>query len=304
MWILAVVAVSISCEAKNEENDDITDILKIISYPDRENDFSLWQLEGRNHVQMAYIIRTDDSKIIVIDGGLPESEDTLTQYLKQLNGVVDTWIVTHPHIDHAGALLKIIPKKQIKIKRILHVKLQEEWVKLYEASSLDFFNQYNNVVNHSQIPLIDVEVGETFLLGKGVIMKVLGARNDIVTKNAINNSSMAFKISGQSKSVLFLGDLGIEGGNAILNRTSLEELQADYVQMSHHGQNGVDKIFYESVKAKYALWPTPVWLWDNNLDNKGVNSGKWNTVVVREWMTELKIIKNYVVGLEGTVQID
>src|SRR5690606_6120086 len=125
MFVLFFFTILISCEAKNEDNDDAKDLLNIAYFPDRENDFSLWQLEGRNQVQMAYIIRTDDNKIIVIDGGLPESKNKLTQYLKQLNGVVDTWIVTHPHLDHAGALLEIIPPKEIKIKRILHVKLHE-----------------------------------------------------------------------------------------------------------------------------------------------------------------------------------
>ena len=72
-----------------------------------------------------------------------------------------------------------------------------------------------------------------------------------------------------------------------------KRLASDYVQMAHHGQNGVDKDFYKAVAAKYALWPTPRWLWDVD-SGKGKGSGPWKTLEVRAWMKELGIEKNYV----------
>jgi hypothetical protein len=74
--------------------------------------------------------------------------------------------------------------------------------------------------------------------------------------------------------------------------------------MAHHGQAGVNRSFYEAVDAHFALWPTPKWLWNNQLAGKDVNSGTWKTLEVRQWMVELGIKKSYVSGLDGTIQID
>ncbi len=132
----------------------------------------------------------------------------------------------------------------------------------------------------------------------------MGDKNEKILVNLVNNSSLAFKISSRSKRILFLGDLGVEGGNEILKNFSAEDLHADYVQMAHHGQDGVDKNFYEQVRATFALWPTPIWLWENNLDAKGYNTGTWKTLAVRRWVEELHIKRNIVSGIEGTQQID
>ena len=101
------------------------------------------------------------------------------------------------------------------------------------------------------------------------------------------------KVTDSKKSVLFLGDLGVEGGEKLLKNISGEKLRADYVQMAHHGQNGVSKAFYEVVQPKYCLWPTPRWLWDND-NGGGKGSGPWQTLEVRKWMAELGVEKHYV----------
>ena len=48
--------------------------------------------------------------------------------------------------------------------------------------------------------------------------------------------------------MLFLGDLGVEGGKQLLNSEFAEEVPSDIVQVSHHGQNGVNKEFYKRVQ--------------------------------------------------------
>jgi hypothetical protein len=80
-------------------------------------------------------------------------------------------------------------------------------------------------------------------------------------------------------------------------------LQADYVQMAHHGQGGVEKEVYEVVRPTYCLWPTPSWLWDN-MGPGGYDTGAFRTVIVRGWISSLRCVKKHYRMTEGTQVID
>jgi beta-lactamase superfamily II metal-dependent hydrolase len=300
-FLCGILIIALSCT--NSYNHP--DLLDIKSYPNRQQDFSIWQLDQFfDGVQMGYILKTDDNRIVIIDGGGIKTAPILENYLKQLGGVVDMWIITHPHLDHMGSLLEIIGKNSIDIQSILQIALDDSWVLKNEPDSYENFKRYSNTLKKSNISLLNAVESDVLELGEGVEMTILSSRNDAIVNNAINNSSLVFKVSSKSKSVLFLGDLGPEGGDKIIDRGNLERLKADYVQMAHHGQKGVNKNFYEAVQANYALWPTPEWLWENRALGKGVDSGEYKTLQVRKWMTDLNIKRNYVAGIEKTVQID
>ncbi len=287
-------------------NSDDFEALAIESFPDRQRDFSMWQLAQFDfEVQMGYIIRTDDGKIIVVDGGMPIAAQKVTGYLNQLGGHVHTWVITHPHVDHIGVLDDVVARKEIQIDRILHSKVNDEWVFQHEPINAQLVSDHNQKMADSGIPVIDVKKGEVYPIGKGIDLKILAVKNESIIENAINNSSVVLKIESKSKSVLFLGDLGVVGGKKLLTEIDSKELQADYVQMAHHGQNGVDLNFYKAVKADYALWPTPEWLWENRAPNQGPGSGSYQISEVRSWTeNELDIKQNHVAGLEGNLQID
>ena len=127
----------------------------------------------------------------------------------------------------------------------------------------------------------------------GNLIEILGTKNPEITSNAINNSSLVLKVSDSNKSVLFTGDLGVEGGGKLLESPLRDRLRADYVQMSHHGQRGVDLDFYRAVSPTACLWPTPRWLWEND-SGDGSDSGPWETLTVRKWMQELGVQTHYV----------
>jgi hypothetical protein len=300
IFICLLVLLSVS-GCNNEELPS----LDVKLYPNRKNDFSLWQLEPfYGESQMGYIIRGDDKKIVIIDGGIIKAAPYLSNFIHQLGGEVDSWIITHPHHDHAGVLTVLLNNRSVKINKVIHSALDIGAVEKFEATSLAFLTEYYEALASSGVTVVNAVKGDLIGLGAGINMEVLGARNDSINVNMINNSSLVFKIKSSRKSVLILGDLGIEGGNAILKNVPRQNLAANYVQMAHHGQDGVSKEFYEAVNPQFALWPTPSWLWENNQDARGYNTGAWKTLSVRAWMEELKIQMNYVSGLEGTIQID
>jgi beta-lactamase superfamily II metal-dependent hydrolase len=281
-------------------------MLTIKSFPDRTDDFTLWQLEQFNgKSQMGYILRTDDNKIIVIDGGTKEISDLLYDYINQLGGTVHYWVLTHPHNDHVGALNQLLlERSNLIIEKVIHAKLDLELVKIHESISYSYIIDFYNTLNNSGIEQLEPEIGDIFNMGEGVEILILGNNNPEIFVNLVNNSSLVFQIKSKFKNVLFTGDLGVEGGNKILHDNDADALQSTHVQMAHHGQDGVTKEFYTAVNAKIALWPTPQWLWDNNIDAKGYNTGPWKTLIVKNWMDELHIGQNIVAGFEGTLQID
>lgn len=280
--------------------------LAVTSFPNRIEDFTLWQLEQFNDIsQMGYILRTDDDRIIVVDGGDPGSAEFLSDYILQLGGTVHHWVLTHPHKDHVGVINHLLSRKMdITIEQVIHTRLDLELVRLHEPASFEYIRDFYNLLESSAIPITEPSVGDSITLGEGVALTVLGIRNPGIVVNLVNNSSLVFQVSSKSKQVLFTGDLGVEGGEALLRKMDVSALRSTHVQMAHHGQGGVSKNFYAAVEAQVALWPTPRWLWENNIEAKGLDTGPWKTLVVKAWMDELNIKRHIVAGIEGTIQID
>ena len=256
--------------------------------------FTLWQLPNQTPTQiMSCVIRTIHGELIVIDGGTEADASYLYRFIRGLGGKVSMWIITHPHLDHMNALKEIISKhKDIMIDGVYGSFNDSAWIDKYaddgeQKSYLDFAATLKN----SNREVIELAAGQTFCLDD-VSIEILSIRNPEITANALNNSSIVFTAKDRVKSILFLGDLGVAGGEKLLKSKYSGKLHCDYVQMAHHGQNGVSENFYRYCNPIYCLWPTPEWLWNND-NGKGINSGSWKTLEVRKWMEKLKVEKHY-----------
>jgi len=264
--------------------------------------FTLWQLPSQGSSQMSsYVIKSATGKIIVIDGGMTCDGIYLKKFLASHGNHVDSWFLTHPHLDHIDALTWILLNQgDLKIGKIYASFPSLEWIKKYEAIYADAIQEFNTALKKSDRKYININYGDIFDVD-GIHIEILSNVNLEITFNAINNSSIVMKFSDKNKSVLFLADLGLEAGDKLLKIIDHKKLKADYVQMAHHGQNGVNKNFYEVVQPEYCLWPTPLWLWNND-NGGGEGSGPWLTLEVRQWMKELKVKKNFVSAF-GIIEI-
>ena len=137
-----------------------------------------------------------------------------------------------------------------------------------------------------------VSVGEVFSF-EDVSVRVLRVFNPEITDGFVNNSSVVYRIESPTASILLLGDLDSSAENELMENCPLPLLQADYTQMSHHGQWGVSKSFYEYIHPKRCIWPAPDWLWDNDTGD-GFDTGPFQTVRPREWMEELGVTEHFV----------
>lgn len=43
-----------------------------------------------------------------------------------------------------------------------------------------------------------------------------------------------------------------------------DDLRANAIQMSHHGQNGVTKDVYDAISPEVCFYNCPEWLWNND----------------------------------------
>lgn len=249
----------------------------------------------------SFILTTKSGKIIVVDGGTEGDAPHLKQLLMEKGGRVSAWFITHPHSDHVGAMTKLIEEGDpaLTIENIYYNFPPLDWCRRNEAYRADMVERCLNALakrdpasNHDQIGR-----GDTIQIDD-VTVHVLNTPYRFPI-NAINNASVVYRVEMNGKRILFLGDLGVQGGNRLVEeyRDDPGALKADIVQMAHHGQSGVDRNVYELVRPGIALWCCPRWLWDND-NGGGVNSGNWKTLEVRSWMRQLNV-KTHVVAKDG-----
>ena len=263
---------------------------------------TLTQLSPQSSTQMmGYVIKTDNGKVIVIDGGTVADAKNLQEYIKNSGGKIDYWFLTHAHHDHVGAFTEIVKNTDIDIENI-YVSVNElSWYEENEESRLEFTKTFLDTLSLDKIKdkVKEPKVNEKIQIDN-IEIEILGIKNPEITENPGNEQSMVFTINTKKTKLLILGDAGVKSSEKLLN-TQKEELKSDIVQMAHHGQQGVTKELYKAVNPGICLWPTPKWLWNNDI-GQGVNSGPWKTFETREWMQELNIKKHYI-AKDGDITI-
>lgn len=267
-------------------------------------DFTLWQLPSQIKSHMnSYVLQLADGRVVVMDGGTKGETQYLRGFLGSLGNQVDAWFITHPHVDHMGALNEILMDPQgIAIKTIYHSRMSAEYRRQHEVTQQEFTEAFYDNLDRFEGEVVDLTEPGLELVMSRTHLKVLGVNNEEITANPYNNQSMVIKVWDDTKSVLFLADLGIEGGDKLFNGPYRDELDCDYLQLSHHGQAGVSKDFYRNIQFRACLWPTPEWLYNNDA-GQGYDTHTWETVEIRQLMDSLGITEHYR-AFEGLHRID
>ena len=252
---------------------------------------------------MGYLLETDENRMIMIDGGLPEYSEHIIDILKQKGGVVEAWYITHAHVDHASVLLDALKDPSIQINNIYISLLPREYYERYEEEEgrISFALELSDTLNSEGIRerVHDVSLREEMNFDN-LHFKILKIKNPHYIDNFGNNQSVVIKVSNNFKSMLFLGDLGAEHQKDFINENQ-DEIKADAVQMGHHGQHAVNKEVYELIDPDICFWPTPEWLWNND-NGDGYGTGPWETLETRRWMEELGVKEHYV-AKDGDVTV-
>lgn len=226
-----------------------------------------------------------------MDGGLGADKDYLKEQILARGGHVSAWLITHPHGDHSGALYRILQDEAtgissgIQIDGFYYSFGDPNWYTEHDPSEVTM--AHSIIGTFARLPqekLHTVYGGMKFMVND-VEIQVMNDRYEI-ERDSGNNASIVYKVKAGESTILFLGDMGKEGGNRLLAECGTEALQSDIVQMAHHGQGGVGEKVYQAIAPKICLWPTPQWLWGNQGNRYAIQATK-------NWMLKLKVQKHY-----------
>lgn len=252
-------------------------------------------MEEHSPFMMGYVIITKQNNAVVIDGGRPEDVPHLLSLVagRKIKG----WFLTHPHDDHITAfqhIMDTMPEK-VDVEKVYYHFPPYAMIAKYESyeqqTRLDFCYLEQKLGDkavcprtgdHIQIDELDVEILMTYC--------------PYMIQNLINDSSMVFRVTGEKKSVLFLGDIGPEAGDELM-RLQHGNLHADFVQMAHHGHMCCGPEVYMEVAPEACLWNAPDWLYAESTFY--IRPRMYGEATTRLWMDKMGV-KNHYVTKDGT----
>lgn len=216
----------------------------------------------------AFIIRLEDGRFIVFDGGHTATTgkiiyDTLcSQNVRGGKVVIAAWVISHTDGDHVGGFSELLKKYSDKVMLQSVIVNSPAYEKFYAEtpSTADHTTKwaktaYDTLETYApDAKIIIAHAGQRFEY-LGLTIDVLGTYENLYDKpmKSSNHSNTVYSFTMPTGRMIFTGDAQNDNCK-ILNAIYEEELQADVVQYSHHGYNGGDLGFYDSVNAKYGVW--------------------------------------------------
>ncbi|MBQ8356838.1 MAG: MBL fold metallo-hydrolase [Clostridia bacterium] len=273
---------------------------------------TLYMLTETSKFMMSFVIVTEQNNCIVVDGGRPLDMPLLKEYIGGRH--ISAWILTHAHGDHISGFMDEMEQNNgadFDIERIYyHFPDYDEWIKHEDVPDLTYFRKeldgflpkFKELEPRFADKAHIVEQGESIRIDEVTIDFIYTTHNGLYA-NPMNDSSLVFKLTTPRKTVLFLGDLGPDGGDILYNE-SRHLLKADIVQMAHHGHMNVSMEVYAAIEPKACLWCAPQWLYDEPEVPKYLADREklrrmgrirmYGQAVTRRWMEQLGVTTHYV----------
>ena len=217
--------------------------------------------EGENQM-MCYTITNPKGQLVIIDGGWDTDADALREIIEEHHGHVDAWVITHPHPDHVGAFNAIMAANvdgAVVVDRIYTVPVNRERYQ-ETARSYDVIDAYEifYTLTKDADNVVYLKENDTFdLIGlKATVLHSWDDDVDALPDHLCNDGSLMFRIEGAKESMLFCADVQSEMEEFIVSEHQ-DELQADYVQLGHHGNWGLTTDFYDLINPKAVFADAP-----------------------------------------------
>lgn len=185
---------------------------------------------------LSMVFKLEDGSFLVYDGGNASVADFLIETLKNLAGGdtvnISTWIITHDHDDHYGAIAKIAKEKKtdgITVKEFWTNPMNSEGYGLVESLKLAF----------PSAAIRRLSYGENIALS-GASVKVLCTPEVIPNdpRNDVNTNSLVLMLTVGDDKILLSADANEPAWEFMLRQqaqSSEYSLKCNYLQVPHHG---------------------------------------------------------------------
>ena len=216
------------------------------------------------------VVVTENGRLIVIDGGKANDAEDLLELLGSLvsNDVlqVDLWVITHPHLDHYGAIREISEnenlRKGIAVKRFVWWFPEEFCDRNGNADALAYGNADMEKIcrvmgAEAHRPARDEVIGID-----EINIRFLYVPDDCSVLNTAggnpNLCSLIFTVAGTEKKVMVTGDAYGRTMKLTVWRYA-KTLKCDVLQMPHHFCcDAYCDDFYKLVDPQIVLIPASI----------------------------------------------
>ncbi len=265
------------------------------------------------HAQCGFLVRLEDGKFLMIDGGLNREihteiiyEQLCSQNVLEGKPVIAAWIFTHPHTDHLGGFYGFTQKHAGDVvleSAIFNFPAYETYYgKNSDESSKDnpdnadtvsremkSYSEKMHQILSASYPEANIAIahaGQTYNYA-GLVLDVLFTHETLYKKQMTdtNMSSVVYMLTMPRGKMIILGDMSTTGC-MLLDRLYGSELKADVVQLAHHGYNGGNEGMYAHINATATVWTNSYEvIRENNLHNRpsynhySYNSVKYNLIM-------------------------
>ena len=256
---------------------------------------------------MSFIYKLMDGTFFIIDGGMCanregsnecDGDPSINRLFKTLqsladdpdNIVISGWLITHIHNDHAGAFIDLAEKSnylsKITIKKVIYSQPADS--DMTDGNQPRRLNWMPNALSKMKIEKrVKAHPGQVFYFAD-LKLTILGC-HDLVKPAKIsrhNNASIVSMVEFGNQKMLFLADA--EGdSNAKLELLYGSELDADILQVAHHGYNNTNAgIVYKYVTPSIVLWPiqTSDWKSGDNVYNVSFNKQYFDKTGIKHYV--------------------
>lgn len=261
--------------------------------PELKETYTFYQLPlTGNAGGFCYAIEMPNQKLIMIDSGYEGEGYYVRDFIMEHGGVVDSWFITHPHIDHVGGLIDILKDENydgVEIQKVYYNPFTDAFFEKQETNKdLSYVNyavMYHEFCEQMEkcedIEFIPVKAGDEIMMQDITVSCLFSFQDDIYDVNA-NSLVLHFDIAGVT--ILVTGDITDQTLSAMRQHwgDTNHYFNVDFLQIPHHGYiAGISNdILFQLTMPEYALL-------DCSAEEYKTNAV--NILTLTEWVEELEI---------------
>ncbi len=189
------------------------------------------------------ILITTDEKSMLIDAGENDKGDEVLDFIETLGlDHIDYALATHPHSDHIGGLDTVL--NNIEVGEVLFGHIPKDITPTTKT-----YEDVLDAIEKNDVPLSLVDAGDTFDLGNGAVVTVLGPITEDV--DDLNNTSVVTRLDFGETSFLFNGDQEAPMEKLLVENKA--NLDCDMMTMGHHGSStSSTQKYLDAITPEYA----------------------------------------------------